>query len=141
MLYDSGEHEIRLQGDSMNLRTLLYWTSGAVLAAGLTGSVLIYRSAAADEEQGYEVIGGFIYPAGGASSKKYVHDLQLYGGKAAVLADDFMRWFQGLWQGTSLAYTVAVLSLAVSFILFLIARSRRVRSPGLCGDPPSPPSG
>jgi len=46
-----------------------------------------------------KLLGGFIYPNAGEHSKKYVHDLELYGGKSAVLADDFMRWFAGLCYG------------------------------------------
>ena len=55
--------------------------------------------------------------------KKYIHDLQLYGGNAAVLADEFMHWFYGLWRGESLAYTVGFITVALSLVLFLIARS------------------
>jgi hypothetical protein len=45
-------------------------------------------------------------------SKKYIHDMEVYGGKANVLAAQFREWFASLWQGRNLAYTVAVLTLA-----------------------------
>ena len=70
-----------------------------------------------------EFSGGFVYPGEGGYTKKYVHDLQLYGGNAAVLADEFMRWFNGLWRGESLAYTVGFITVALSLVLFIIARS------------------
>jgi hypothetical protein len=47
--------------------------------------------------------------------------LELYGGKAALVADDFSRWFAGLWHGKSLAFTVAVISIFISLVFFFAA--------------------
>lgn len=44
-------------------------------------------------------------------SKKYLHDLQMYGGTANVLAAQFREWFVGLWSGRNLAYTIAALTI------------------------------
>lgn len=44
-------------------------------------------------------------------SKKYLHDLEMYGGKANVLAAQFRDWFAGLWSGTNLAWTIAALTI------------------------------
>ncbi len=112
------------------LRTWLYVASAAILLAGLVGAVLIYREAvnAPADESGYEVIGGFVYPGGGAYSKKYLHDVQLYGGNAAILGDRFIRWFNGLWHGTSLSYTVAVMACLLSFVVFVAANNVPVRA-------------
>ena len=57
------------------------------------------------------------------NSKKYVHDLELYGGKANVLANEFMSWFVGLWHGKSLAFTVACITIFISLGFFLVART------------------
>ncbi len=123
---------------TVRLRTWLYLASAVILLTGLASSVLIYRAAVNDasESSGYEIIGGFMYPSGGAYNKRYVHDLQVYGGNAALLADRFTRWFGGLWQGTSLAYTVAVISFLVSFGIFVAANvvSARLKSDVLHGD-------
>jgi hypothetical protein len=102
----------------------LYLISAFILAAGLISAGWIYWSAQNDggDESGYEIVGGFVYPNSSESSKKYVHDLQLYGGKAAVLADSFMRWWFGLWHGKSLASTVVFLTLVASLAFFLAAR-------------------
>ena len=43
-------------------------------------------------------------------TKKYLHDLEVYGGKANVVAAQFREWFDSLWRGKPLAYTVAVLT-------------------------------
>lgn len=108
-----------------NLRRGLYILSALILLAGAAGALLIYRSAVNDASggAGYEVIGGYIYPGPAENSKRYIHDLQLYGGNAAVLADGFMRWFNGLWHGTSLAFTVACIALFLSFVVFVVANN------------------
>ncbi len=120
-----------------NLKTFLYLISAAILLAGLTSAVLIYRAAIndGDSDSGYEVVGGFVYPDTAGNTKKYVHDLQLYGGQAAVLSDDFMRWFSGLWHGKSLASTVACIAVFVSFVVFCIANNvpSRLKS-DVCGE-------
>jgi hypothetical protein len=55
------------------------------------------------------------------NSKMYIHDLEVYGGKANVLADEFRRWFDSLWQGKSLASTVACITIFISFGLAFVA--------------------
>ncbi len=108
---------------SISLRTRLRIISAVILAVGLIGAILIYWSAVnVPVDSAYEIVGGNVYPGGGYD-KKYVHDLQLYGGSAAVLSDQFMRWFNGLWQGTQLAYTVAIITIVLSFVLFVIANN------------------
>ena len=116
--------------NNTRLRTRLYLASSAVLLAGIVSAVLIYVAAMNDSTGGsrYEVIGGFVYPAGGGYTKKYVHDLQLYGGNAAMLGDQFTRWFSGLWHGTSLSYTVAVIAFLLSFVVFVAANNVPTRS-------------
>jgi hypothetical protein len=106
-------------------QTRLFLVSTTILLVGLGSAVAIYLAAddEADGEQGYEVAGKFIYPAMHERSKKYQHDLEMYGGKAAVLADDFNRWFDGLWRGRSLAVTVACISVLLSFGFFVAARN------------------
>jgi hypothetical protein len=109
----------------MRLRTFLYLASAVILLAGLISSVLIYRAAINDStsDSSYEIVGGYIYPGGGGYTKKYVHDLQLYGGNAAVLTDEFMRWFTGLWHGKSLSFTVASIAFILSLGVIVIANN------------------
>jgi hypothetical protein len=109
----------------MRLRTFLYLTSAVILLVGLSSSFLIYRAAINDStsDSGYEIVGGYIYPGGGGYTKKYVHDLQLYGGNAAVLTDEFMRWFAGLWHGKSLSFTVASIAFILSLGVFVVANN------------------
>lgn len=112
-------------------QTFCYLISAVVLLVGLGSAVLIYRAAENDtnDDLGYRIVGGSIYPSTG-DSKKYVHDMRLYGGEAAVMADKINRWFAGLWQGTSLAYTVACMTIFVSLVFLLVAKhsSSRIES-------------
>jgi len=97
-------------------RTGFYLISAIILVVGLGSASIIYQAAMNDPDNasGYEVLGGFVYPSNGGNSKRYMHDLELYGGKAAVLTDEFMHWFAGLWHGKSLAFTVACIAIFIS---------------------------
>lgn len=107
-----------------NLQIRLYLITAIILLVGLGSAILIYLSAENDSDSasGYEAIGGYVYPMAPEDSKMYRHDLELYGGKANVLADEFMRWFVGLWHGKSLALTVACITIFISFGFFFVAR-------------------
>ena len=109
---------------SGNLRVYLNIISAVILIIGLSAAVLIYRAAEneAGGALGYQIIGGTVYRIMPENSKIYRHDLEVFGGKAAVLADDLRRWFAGLWEGKSLAYTIAFLTVLASFACFVAAR-------------------
>lgn len=83
----------------------------AILAVGLASAVVIYLvNDLWPGEAEFEL----------ENSKKYLGDLEVYGGKANVLATEFRHWFSSLWHGKSLAFTVAVLSvfLALAYDFF-----------------------
>ncbi len=102
--------------NSINRKKRLYLIGALVLLIGLGSSVAIYLTAEDDGDNlsAYETVGP-------GNSKLYMHDLQLYGGKANVLADEFRLWFLGLWQGKSLAYTITAVSLVVAAGFFFVA--------------------
>lgn len=103
----------------------LYLVSLAVFALGLCSALLIY--ATVDEVPpdaiGYIVVDGMKYPIAPNQSKRYVRDLERFGGKASVLFDEFDRWFAGLWRGKTLGITVGCLAAMVSVMLFAFAAS------------------
>ena len=106
-----------------NLHEFLKLISAVILLVGLGSAIYIYQTAEDDLSSalGYEIVGGSAYPIMPQDSKMYRHDLELYGGKAAVLADEFSRWIAGLWHGTSLAYTIACITLIIAFGFFFTA--------------------
>jgi len=107
-----------------NLQTRLYLVAAIVLLLGMSGAVLVYLTAENEPDSvlGYE------------NSKRYIHDLELYGGKANVLANEFERWVAGLWHGKSLAFTVAGITIFISFGFFLAARHLRAHIESDAGD-------
>jgi len=106
-----------------NRPTCLNLIGAIILLVGLGSSILIYRTAQNDANSilGYEVGDGSVYPVRPEDSKKYLRDMELYGGKANVLTDEFRRWFIGLWHGESLAFTVAGITIFISFGVFYAA--------------------
>jgi len=76
--------------------------AGAILAVGFAAAVAVHFVNRARPENPLQ---------GQLESKKYLHDLEIYGGQANVLAAEFREWFSGLWYGENLAYTIAALTL------------------------------
>ena len=107
----------------------LYLIGAVILIIGLAAAVVIDQTAS-DERSDvirYEIIDGTAYPVLASESKSYRSDLERFGGKAAVFADDFNRWFAGLWMGKRLAYTVGVLSIGVALMFFRAAHNSSKR--------------
>lgn len=107
----------KLKSQTTNLQSRLYLIAAFILLLGLGSALFIYLTA----ENAFEAIPGYeaLTPE---DSKRYIHDLELYGGKANVLANKFMQWFVELWHGKSLAFTVACLTTFISFWFFFVAR-------------------
>jgi hypothetical protein len=106
-----------------DIRESLILIGAIIMFVGLGSAILIYQTAGNDSDSvlGYEIIGGAAYPISPEDSRTYRRDLELYGGKAAVVTDDFSRWFVGLWHGKSLAFIVAGISIFMSFVFFFAA--------------------
>jgi hypothetical protein len=96
----------------INSQTRLYISSAIILFAGLASSIFIYLTA--------EEVPDRVFSNEVAESMKYLHNSELYGGKANVLAEVFMKWFNGLWHGESLAYMIACIAICLSFELFFV---------------------
>jgi len=93
-----------------------------ILAAGLGGATLIYLTAAprAANPLGYEP----------EDTKKYLRELEVYGGKVNVLATELRRWFEGLWHGRSLAFTVACLTVLLAICFWFLSTRLAVGTRG-----------
>src|SRR5713101_4668804 len=79
----------------------------AILVIGFAAAVVIYLTAQppAENPLGYDPL----------DTKKYLHDLEVYGGKANVFAAEFREWFDSLWHGERLAFTVAVITVIAAW--------------------------
>jgi hypothetical protein len=85
----------------------------AILVLGFAAAVVIYLIAQPppDNPLGYDPM----------DTKKYLHDLELYGGKANILSAQFREWFDSLWHGKQLAYTVAVITVLAAGVFKFFA--------------------
>jgi hypothetical protein len=106
------------QGDTpakqgLPLQVRIHHCGVAILLVGLIVAALIYAFAA-DE-------GGRDPAAEIASGRVYEYNIERIGGMAAVYAARFNRWLAGLWHGRPLAYTVAVLTVAIALGCFWVA--------------------
>lgn len=88
-----------------------------VLLIGLSVAAPIFAMAPPETEDNY--MGTYVATVG--DSKKYQHELEVIGGKGAVLAAEFSDWFGSLWHGKRLAGTIAVISVGVSLFCFFIS--------------------
>jgi hypothetical protein len=102
-----------------------------VLLAGLCAAMLIYVYAEdiPDDSLGYVIVNGTVYPLATRDSKKYRREVERFGGKAALLFDDFNGWFAQLWQGKTLGKTVAWISILLALGIYLFANSLRPDAP------------
>jgi hypothetical protein len=96
----------------------LRFVAAAILVVGLVGAIWIYLAAAPPPDD--------VLSDDPMQSKKYLHDLELYGGKANVLAVQLTQWFDSLWHGTRLAYTVACATVLLAVVFWLAAVASEV---------------
>ena len=107
-----------LPEESFNrLARRLRFAAVMILIVGLGSSIIIYLNAEPTSLHplGYDPL----------TTKKYLREMELYGGKINVLATRAREWFEGLWQGTSLACTVAVLSVSLALLLWFLSTGRQ----------------
>jgi len=102
------EHQ-RLRPFNLDPRKLR-WLSYAMVIVGICSAVFIYATASPPPQHplGYDPF----------ASKKYVRDLEFYGGKINLLAVEFRQWFDSLWRGKNLAYTITFLTVLLASLLW-----------------------
>jgi hypothetical protein len=83
-----------------------------IFTVGILISVIIYIRARPPMQNplGYDPL----------DTKKYLRELELYGGKSNIMATEFREWFVELWQGKNLSYTIACITVVLSIILWFI---------------------
>lgn len=92
-------------------RKRLYRAGAAVLLASLIVAAIIYATAARPDDT------ASMYAI---TDPRYQIELERIGGNAAVLMAQLHQWFDSLWHGTTLAYTVAVLGMAIAGVCFFV---------------------
>jgi hypothetical protein len=86
-----------------------------VLVLGLAAAGLVFLRTGAP---GNGDIPGYV-PA--EDTKVYAMQMERIGGQANVMAYQVTVWFEDLWRGRELAYTLAVLSLLAAVACFYLA--------------------
>jgi hypothetical protein len=100
-------------GGSLPLHERIFYSGVFILVAGLIGAALIYVFSSDDAGRSAEM--EFANP------RAYEFQIERLGGKAAVYAVRFNAWFTSLWHGRQLAFTVAVLAIAIALGCFWVA--------------------
>ena len=97
--------------------------SAIILLVGSAGTVLVCQRADnySNSGEAYDQGEDSHYPVRPEDTKKYLRDMEQFGGKVNVLTDEFRRWLSGMWYGKTLAYIVACLTLVLSFGIFYAA--------------------
>ena len=101
-----------------------------ILLVGLLAAVVIHFTAVDDADAlAYEIVDGVAYPVLASESKAYRHDLERFGGKSALFADDLRRGLISLVHSKRLAISVGALAGIAALACFVAAR-RRPRDDG-----------
>lgn len=93
-----------------------------ILLAGLVVAVLIYLNAPLPEDD-------LLNAVALGNSKATEYEMERIGGVGNVYSTEFAHWFESLWHGKRLAFTVATLSLAGGLVCFVLAHPLVVHSP------------
>lgn len=96
------------------MRTRLQLVAVVILAFALGTGTVIYAVTPDDEEN--------LALQEMLMSKRYNREVERFGGKAAVLFNDFSRWLAARWHGKSLGITLIWLGALGSACVFLVAR-------------------
>ena len=102
-------HEQRMRPCNRDPRHLR-WLAYAIVIIGLGSAVFLYATASPPPQHplGYDPF----------ASKKYVRELEVYGGKINILAVEFRQWCASLWRGKPLAYTIALLTVLLASLVW-----------------------
>lgn len=86
--------------------------AAAILLLGFGSAFTIYLTAV---ETSHDPFSEF------EKSKKFAYELERMGGKSALIANDINKWFAGLWHGEALSYTIAVITIFIAAVYYLIS--------------------
>ena len=103
----------------------LRWAAWLILLVGLSVSICLFLTATeeANDVVAYVMVDGQSYPVLAGDSKVYRHQIERFGGKMAVFADDLGRWLRHLTSGRGLAALVALMSVVASGVCLRAAQA------------------
>ncbi|MFM0040527.1 hypothetical protein [Paraburkholderia sediminicola] len=107
----SGGNDLNPAANHSPFQKRLYLAGTVVVLVALIAAAIIYATAPAPDSA---------VSMYGIADPRYQIELQRIGGNAAVLMAQLHQWFDGLWHGTALAYTVAVLGVLLAGACFFI---------------------
>jgi len=94
----------------------------AILVIGLACAVSLYDAPASDSTTNrYEVLVPALYPVQSADTKQYEEDLEVVGGRTAVIADEFSRKLRNACTGKHLAYLLGGITIVLAAVTFSAA--------------------
>ncbi|ADG17566.1 conserved hypothetical protein [Paraburkholderia atlantica] len=108
---NGNEHDAPSSTRRSPLQKRLYLFGAAILVVSLIVAALIYLSVPPPDSA--VAMYSMVHP-------RYQIELQQIGGNAAVLMAQLHQWFDSLWHGVRLAYTVAALGAALAAGCFFI---------------------
>ena len=98
-------------------QSLLRRIAIGVLVIGLFISAVVYTAAPDADEDDYLDLS----VASLGTSKKYQRELERVGGKSFIVITELHEWFDSLWHGKRLAGTLAIITVGISFLIFVIS--------------------
>jgi len=106
-----------------HLHTYLSIVSALIMISGLGSAAYLYQKAVNEPAYalGDQAERSSVYQIKPEDSKKYQRDMEAISGKAGLVVAEFRSKLAALWEGKSLAYMVAAMSILVSFAFYFAA--------------------
>jgi hypothetical protein len=103
-----------IQASRVGVRTRLNLIAFVISLVGLGSAVIIYLTFENPPERIFSAY---------EQSKMFRHEMEAAGGKLNMLTSDFMIWFDGLWHGKPLAFTIGWITVIISIMILYIAQN------------------
>jgi hypothetical protein len=112
-----------MKWETTRLQTFLSIVSALIMISGLGSAAYLYQKAVNEPADALsdQAERSSVYQINPEDSKKYQRDMEAVSGKAGLVVAEFRRKLAALWQGKSMAYMVAAMSILVSFAFYFAA--------------------
>jgi hypothetical protein len=112
-----------MKWETTRLQTFLSIVSALIMISGLGCAAYLYQKAVNEPADvlGDQAERSSVYQIQPEDSKKYQRDMEAVSGKAGLVVAEFRSKLAALWEGKSLAYMVAAMSILISFAFYFAA--------------------